>query len=180
MLPAFLDTPRPAPLSFERVNRPVATRTRAAEEPGFYVCLRGWLYWNVGRVITEDIQHNVKRARYGEQLLQNLGAVLRARYGEGFSLRNLRDMRRFFECFDIRQPVATESVRGHIPPSPLAESSKSKICSALPGKSSTTQIPPPLVAKTSDIFQPPPRPVRQRQRCTSTPAQRHRPGYPHP
>ena len=58
-----------------------------------------WLYWNVGRVITEDIQRNQERAEYGEQLLQNLGVVLKTKYGEGFSLRNLRDMRRFFECF---------------------------------------------------------------------------------
>ena len=33
-----------------------------------------WLYWNVGRIITQDIQRSQKRADYGEQLLQKLGA----------------------------------------------------------------------------------------------------------
>jgi hypothetical protein len=31
-----------------------------------------WLYWNMGRIITEDIQKNQKRADYGEQLLRGL------------------------------------------------------------------------------------------------------------
>ncbi len=71
-----------------------------------------WLYWNVGRVITQDIQKNQRRADYGEQLLQNLGRLLRAEYGDGFSLRNLRDMRRFFECFEIWQTPSAESEGG--------------------------------------------------------------------
>jgi len=29
-----------------------------------------WLNWNVGRVITQDIQQNQKRAGYGDQLLR--------------------------------------------------------------------------------------------------------------
>ena len=31
-----------------------------------------WLYWNVGRVITVDIQKNAKRAGYGQQLIERL------------------------------------------------------------------------------------------------------------
>ena len=34
------------------------------------------LYWNIGRVITQDIQKNEKRAGYGEQLLGGISKVL--------------------------------------------------------------------------------------------------------
>src|SRR5512135_1243254 len=57
------------------------------------------LYWNIGRIITQDIQKNEKRAGYGEQLLSNLAGELIKDYGQGYSARNLRDMRRFFEGF---------------------------------------------------------------------------------
>ena len=63
------------------------------------------LYWNIGRIITQDIQKNEKRAGYGEQLLNNLAKELIKDYGQGYSAHNLRDMRRFFERFAIWQAV---------------------------------------------------------------------------
>jgi predicted nuclease of restriction endonuclease-like (RecB) superfamily len=66
------------------------------------------LYWNIGRVITQDIQNNEKRAGYGKQLLERLAEALAKEYGQGFSLRNLRDMRRFYEYFTIRQALPAE------------------------------------------------------------------------
>ena len=68
-----------------------------------------WLYWNVGRIITQDIQKNQKRAGYGEQLLRGLAEVLIRQYGSGYSQSNLNDMRRFFEGFEILQPAAVKS-----------------------------------------------------------------------
>ena len=62
-----------------------------------------WLYWNVGRVVAEDIQKNQKRAGYGEQLLGGLAETLIRQYGSGYSHSNLNDMRRFFEVFEILQ-----------------------------------------------------------------------------
>ncbi len=53
------------------------------------------LYWNIGRVITQDIQKNEKRAGYGKQLLQGLAGILTREYDKGFSVSNLNDMRRF-------------------------------------------------------------------------------------
>lgn len=67
-----------------------------------------WLYWNIGRLITEDIQRN-KRAGYGDQLLRRLAALLTREYGTGYSISNLSDMRRFFDGFEILQTVAVES-----------------------------------------------------------------------
>ena len=76
-----------------------------------------WLYWNIGRVITQDIQKKHKRARYGEEFLAKLGGHLTQEYGSGFSGRNLSDMRRFFLCFEILPPAAAEfSAFGILPP----------------------------------------------------------------
>ncbi len=114
-----------------------------------------WLYWNVGRVIAVDIQQNQKRAEYGEQLLQSLGRVLSAKYGDGFSLRNLRDMRRFFECFGIRQPVAAESEGGKNPPPVVAESASAHIGQPPVDKSALPDMLQPVAVKSSK------RPIRQ-------------------
>jgi hypothetical protein len=53
------------------------------------------LYWNIGRIITQDIQENEKRAGYGSQLLSRLASELMKEYGQGYSKINLQDMRRF-------------------------------------------------------------------------------------
>ena len=67
------------------------------------------LYWNLGRVLTRDLQHGAKRGGYGERLLEGLAQRLSIEYGRGFSMSNLWDMRRFFAGFEIPQPVAVES-----------------------------------------------------------------------
>jgi hypothetical protein len=67
------------------------------------------LYWNIGRIITEDIQKNPERAAYGDQLVEELGRRLRTEYGRGFSARNLWDMKRFSTEFQILQAPPAES-----------------------------------------------------------------------
>lgn len=75
-----------------------------------------WLYWNVGRVITEDSQKNQKRAGYGDQLVEQLSKQLTEEYGRGFSSPNLWDMKRFFAEFTILQTVSGESAGAHQDP----------------------------------------------------------------
>jgi len=53
-------------------------------------------YWEMGRRIVEHEQKGERRAGYGEELLKQLGADLSARFGRGFSRRNLQDMRSFY------------------------------------------------------------------------------------
>jgi predicted nuclease of restriction endonuclease-like (RecB) superfamily len=93
------------------------------------------LYWNIGRIITQDIQKNEKRAGYGEQLLNNLAKELIKDYGQGYSAHNLRDMRRFFESFAIWQAVPAKLPKG-------------KIQQAVPAKSSNCGILQPLTAES--------------------------------
>jgi predicted nuclease of restriction endonuclease-like (RecB) superfamily len=66
------------------------------------------LYWNIGRIITQDIQENEIRAEYGEQLIEELAKELGKEYGSGYSAKNLWDMKRFFGVFKILQTLSGE------------------------------------------------------------------------
>jgi predicted nuclease of restriction endonuclease-like (RecB) superfamily len=65
-------------------------------------------YWDLGRRIVEFEQGGEKRAAYGEQVLDRLAVDLTARFGRGFSLRNLRNFRLFYLGWPIRQTVSAE------------------------------------------------------------------------
>ncbi len=53
-------------------------------------------YWLVGREIVEEEQHGSARPGYGEELIDQLSARLRADFGRGFNPSNLRYMRLFY------------------------------------------------------------------------------------
>src|SRR5215469_14547111 len=82
-------------------------------------------YWNIGRIITADIQQNPERASYGDQLVEELGKQLTIDYGRGFSARNLWDMKRFSAEFQILQAPPAESLGEEQQPQP--SSSRSRI-----------------------------------------------------
>lgn len=65
-------------------------------------------YWFIGRRIVEYEQKGKERAEYGKVLLERLSKDLSPRFGKGFSLRNLRNMRSFYLLFPIRQTVSAE------------------------------------------------------------------------
>jgi len=54
------------------------------------------LYWNVGRLIVNHEQGGARRAAYGADVMDRLANDLTARFGRGFSRRNLEQMRAFF------------------------------------------------------------------------------------
>lgn len=68
-------------------------------------------YWVIGRRIVEVEQGGQARAGYGEALLEQLSADLTARFGRGFSVRNLRQMRAFYTGWSIRQTASAESAQ---------------------------------------------------------------------
>jgi predicted nuclease of restriction endonuclease-like (RecB) superfamily len=108
------------------------------------------LYWNIGRVIAQDIQKNEKRAGYGEQLLERLSDVLTREYGAGYSRVSLQEMRRFSVAFQICQTVSNESAihpirstssnESPILPSAAAESAVSEICQTASSKLARREI----------------------------------------
>jgi predicted nuclease of restriction endonuclease-like (RecB) superfamily len=98
------------------------------------------LYWNIGRIIAEDIQKNEKRAEYGGQLMKQLSTILTHDYGRGYSAKNLWDMKRFFGCFEIVQPVAGQSLSPAIVQPLAAESVEIEICQPSANKSSSDRL----------------------------------------
>ena len=68
-------------------------------------------YWLVGHTIVEREQRGAHRAEYGAAVLEHLAERLTARYGRGFSRRNLDDMRRFYLAWPIRQTLSAKSIR---------------------------------------------------------------------
>lgn len=56
-------------------------------------------YWHIGQLIVEDEQKGEKRAKYGENLLDEVGRRLTDEFGRGFSSTNLKNFRKFFLAF---------------------------------------------------------------------------------
>lgn len=70
------------------------------------------LYWNIGKTIME-IQQGEERASYGESVLEKLAQKLTKEFGKGFSIINLRRMRKFYCLFPIRSTVLNELSWSH-------------------------------------------------------------------
>lgn len=69
------------------------TRRAAAHTVDRSLVVRNWLF---GLYIVEYEQRGADRAEYGAQTLKKLSAVLKERIGRGFSVRYLRQFRRFY------------------------------------------------------------------------------------
>ena len=68
------------------------------------------VYWDIGREINEAIG---ERAEYGKLLLQFLSEKLTLEFGKGYTVRNLRAMRQFFNAFPIRHTLCAELSWSH-------------------------------------------------------------------
>ena len=66
-------------------------------------------YWEIGRRIVEYEQVGARRAEYGKKLLKKLSIDLKARFGRGFSERNLEQMRLFYVGWPISQTLSAKS-----------------------------------------------------------------------
>ena len=78
----------------ERIERLIAEarkRTVAAVNTAMV-----YTYYEIGRMIVEDEQQGEQRAEYGATMLKNVANRLTKKFGKGFSLTNLKQMRSFF------------------------------------------------------------------------------------
>ena len=89
-------------------------------------------YWLIGRHIVEFEQEGKERAGYGEEIIKQLSGDLTSRYGRGFSLRNVWQMKAFYLAWPILQTASAESEGRGIPPTVSAESSLTGIASRFP------------------------------------------------
>jgi predicted nuclease of restriction endonuclease-like (RecB) superfamily len=70
-------------------------------------------YWNIGKKIVEEEQKGEKRAEYGSSLLYELSKYLVKEFGQGFTERNLRNMRQFYMLFPVQATLRTELSWSH-------------------------------------------------------------------
>jgi predicted nuclease of restriction endonuclease-like (RecB) superfamily len=70
-------------------------------------------YWQIGCLIVEHEQQGQARAAYGKHQLQVLSEQLIQQFGKGFDVTNLRNMRRFYLTFPIRETVSLELSWSH-------------------------------------------------------------------
>ena len=73
-------------------------------------------YWLIGRHIVEFEQGGRDRGEYGRGVVERLGTDISARYGRGFSVRNLWQMRAFYVAWPVLQPepASLASVAGKL------------------------------------------------------------------
>lgn len=64
-------------------------------------------YFEIGRTIVEDGQQGEARAEYGKKVLKELSIKLKERFGKGFSVDNLQNMRKFFLVFSKYETVSS-------------------------------------------------------------------------
>lgn len=109
-------------------------------------------YWEIGRRIVEYEQGGKERAKYGEELLQRLGCDLTARFGRGFSDRNLLKMRAFYLGWEISPTPSAELEARAM----LTYQERDAHALALPTKSAAVTIPPmasaELAAQLMTVF----------------------------
>ncbi|WP_394789143.1 YhcG family protein [Rhodoferax sp.] len=65
-------------------------------------------YWEIGHRIVEAEQKGLRRAGYGEQLVERLAVDLTSQFGRGFSQQNLWLMRSFYLAWPILQTLSGE------------------------------------------------------------------------
>jgi predicted nuclease of restriction endonuclease-like (RecB) superfamily len=103
-------------------------------------------YWAVGRRIVEGEQRGQERAAYGQALLKRLSGDLSARFGRGYSERNLEQMRLFYLLWPpekIAQTPSANSTAARISQTPSAESMTSQEIQTASGQSPGLFTPAP-------------------------------------
>lgn len=66
-------------------------------------------YFLIGREIVETVQEGEETAEYGKGVLRRLSEQLTARFGTGYSERNLRHFRQFYQTFEGRIEIRNPS-----------------------------------------------------------------------
>lgn len=70
-------------------------------------------YWHIGRIIVEHEQNGSLRSEYGKGVLQEVSERLQQEFGDGFSVRNLQQMKKFYATFPNANALRTQLTWTH-------------------------------------------------------------------
>jgi predicted nuclease of restriction endonuclease-like (RecB) superfamily len=68
-------------------------------------------YYQIGKLIVEEIQEGKQRANYGKSLLKQASKELAGKLGRGFSVQNLENMRLFYTTYSPRIEKSQSLIR---------------------------------------------------------------------
>lgn len=99
--PARRSESSPVPEGYEQILGDLSTLLEQARRTAVRTvnAVMTATYWLIGRRIVEFEQAGEERAAYGTALLQRLSSDLSCRFGRGFSVDNLENMRRFYLAY---------------------------------------------------------------------------------
>lgn len=86
-----------------------------------------YTYYEIGRMIVEDEQQGNYRAGYGQTILKALSVRLCAKFGKGFSVDNLENMRKFYLVYSKSETLSRISEKSM----QISETSSRKSSSSL-------------------------------------------------
>jgi predicted nuclease of restriction endonuclease-like (RecB) superfamily len=73
-------------------------------------------YYETGRIIVEEEQSGHERAKYGKYILEELSHELTKEFGKGFSMHNLKLMRKFYQIYSKDQIGETVFLQSELLP----------------------------------------------------------------
>ena len=65
-------------------------------------------HYELGKIIIEEEQEGKERAKYAKKTIENLSKKLKKKYGRGYSVRNLEQMRQFYLVYSKPQTPSAE------------------------------------------------------------------------
>jgi predicted nuclease of restriction endonuclease-like (RecB) superfamily len=65
-----------------------------------------YTYYEIGKMIVEDEQQGEERAKYGKAILKDISLRLTNKFGRGFSVDNLENMRRFYLVYSNSETLS--------------------------------------------------------------------------
>lgn len=89
-------------------------------------------YWLIGRSIVESEQQGEARAEYGLELIERLASDLAHRFGKGYSVRNVWQMKAFYLDWPMPQISSADPERSDFLQTPSAEFTLSGVAARFP------------------------------------------------
>ena len=97
--------------------------------------------FEIGRRIVEHEQKGEKRAAYGAELLKELSARLTGEFGKGFSERNLRGFRLFYQTYQHRLPQIWQTPSAKSRRDEIRQTPSAKLVAPEKGQTLSDQLP---------------------------------------
>jgi predicted nuclease of restriction endonuclease-like (RecB) superfamily len=114
-------------------------------------------YWHIGREIVAEEQNGESKTQYGTYILQELSIKLMDKYGKGFSIALLKNIRQFYITYSDRNQINVYSPQTGIETAQIGSALETKTDVNAPQTGiETAQIGSALQAKTDiNVFQVP-------------------------